>query len=206
MPRGARSWAGRRVMSRPRKATVPARTGRSPMMLSIVVVFPAPFRPTRQTASPSLTASETPRRICAGPRKVSMRSSSSMIPGISASPRGADERGRDGLVAPDLVWRPVGEDRALVHGDDPVGVVEDDVHVVLDDRRGDAPGSDDRRDRVHDGRLLARAHAARRLVEEQELRPERVRDGEVEELALALRDAAREHPGRSLEAEEPRDV
>src|SRR5436190_8448728 len=54
--------------------------------------------------------------------------------------------------------------------------------------------------------VFSRVLAARRLVEEQELRPERVRDGDVEELALALRDAAREHLGLPLEAEEPEDL
>jgi len=55
-------------------------------MLSIVVVFPAPLRPTRQIDSPSPTRSETALKICAGPRNVLMRSSSSMAAGISGSP------------------------------------------------------------------------------------------------------------------------
>jgi len=41
---------------------LPERTGKRPMMLSMVVVFPAPFRPTRQTASPAFTVNETPWR------------------------------------------------------------------------------------------------------------------------------------------------
>src|SRR5712692_7691822 len=40
-----------------------------------------------------------------------------------------------------------------------------------------------------------------RLVEEQELRAQRVGDGHVEELALALREPARDHPRLPLEAE-----
>src|SRR5436309_2643351 len=61
MPRTARSWAGSRVMSRPRNVTRPARTGKRPMMLSMVVVLPAPLRPTRLTASPSPTVREHAR-------------------------------------------------------------------------------------------------------------------------------------------------
>ena len=88
---------------------------------------------------------------------------------------------------------PVGQDRPLVHRDDARAVREDDVHVVLDDDRGDPSRAHHLRDDVHDRRLLARADAARRLVEEQELGAERVGDRDVEELALALGEAAREH-------------
>src|SRR5207244_6471225 len=130
MPRRARWCAASRVMSRPPNVTRPARRGRRPMMLSMVVVFPAPLRPTRQTASRSPTVSDTARRTWAGPRKVSMRSSSSM--------GGPEQVDGDRLVDADLGWGSVGQDRALMHGDDPVGIVEDDVHVVLDDRRRDA--------------------------------------------------------------------
>ena len=88
---------------------------------------------------------------------------------------------------------PCGENRALVHHDDAVGVLEHHVHVVLDDHGGDALAAHDRGDGVHDLALVARAHAAGRLVEEQELRPQRVGERHVEQLALALREAAREH-------------
>ena len=47
------------------------------MMLSIVVVLPAPLRPTRQTTSLAPTLSDTPRRMCAGPRYVSIALTSS---------------------------------------------------------------------------------------------------------------------------------
>ena len=57
------------------------------MTLSMVVVFPAPFRPTRQTASAAFTASESPCRMWAGPRKVFRRSTTSI----------AESPGRPGL-------------------------------------------------------------------------------------------------------------
>src|SRR5688572_13086064 len=102
-------------MSRPWKAMRPARAGRSPMIVSIVVVLPAPFRPTRQTASASPTVSETSRRTWAGPRCVLTRSSWST---------GRSQEGRgDLLVRADLVRRALGEDRPLVHHHDPVGIL-----------------------------------------------------------------------------------
>src|SRR5262249_52063955 len=165
MPLRARWWVGRREMSRPFRVTVPLRMGRRPMMLSMVVVFPAPLRPTRHTDSPSWTAREMSSSTWAGPRKVLTREGSS----TASLPVGLlpEEVGRHLLVAPDLVGRAVGEDAALVHGDDARAVREHHVHVVLDDHRGDAARADHRGDDVHDGRLLAGAHPAGRLVEEE---------------------------------------
>jgi len=55
----------------PRKLMLPARDGSRPMIVSMVVVFPAPLRPTRTIDSPWSTLSETPRSTCTCPRKVS---------------------------------------------------------------------------------------------------------------------------------------
>src|SRR5947207_11759443 len=95
------------------------------MMLSMVVVLPAPFRPTRQTASPSPMTSDRLRSTCAGPLKVSMRSTSSTgRTGTALMPRASGARGRAEqvsrhlLVLSDLVGGPVGQDGPLVHGDD----------------------------------------------------------------------------------------
>src|SRR5438034_9644656 len=126
MPPSARSCVGNRVMSRPVNVTVPLRTGRRPMMLSMVVVFPAPLRPTRHTVSASPIERRTSRRTWAGPRNVLRRSTSSMAVG-------PQHVGRDLLVVADLLGRPVGEDRALVHGHDARAVGEAGGHVVLDD-------------------------------------------------------------------------
>src|SRR5438132_12656570 len=124
MPSLAGRCGGSPLMSRPWNATFPDRTGSSPMMLSIVVVFPAPFRPTRHTDSLLPTESDTRRRTWAGPRQVSMASISSM--------RRPDQRRGHRLVAPDLVRSAAGQDGALVHRHDPVRVLADGVHVVID--------------------------------------------------------------------------
>src|SRR6266571_4538591 len=153
MPLRARSWAGSLVMSRPFKVTVPLLIGKRPMMLSMVVVFPAPLRPTRHTVSASPIERRTSRSTWAGPRKVLRRSTSSMAVG-------PQHVGRDLLVVADLLGCPVGQDRPLVHRDDARAVGEDDVHVVLDDDRGDPSRAHHLRDDVHDRRLLARADPA----------------------------------------------
>src|SRR5215813_11892449 len=186
MPPRARSCAGSLLMSRPLKVTVPLFTGRRPMMLSMVVVLPAPLRPTRHTVSASPTRRATSRSTWAGPRKVLRRDTSSM----AVRPQHV---GGDLLVVADLIGGAVGEDGALVHGHDARTVREDHVHVVLDDDGGDPLRAHHVADDVHDGRLLARAHPARGLVQEEELGLERVGDGHVEELPLALGEAAREH-------------
>ena len=69
-------------MSSPPNTISPDRTGRKPMMLSMVVVLPAPLRPTRHTTSFSPTLSDTPCRMWAGPRKVliALTSSTSLNP------------------------------------------------------------------------------------------------------------------------------
>src|SRR5579864_3447460 len=137
------------------------------MSVSIVVVLPAPLRPTSTTDSPASTRSDTPRSTWTGPRYASMRSTCSIRSARDrgfAARMGADECGRDGVVTADLVRRAVGEDRPLVHDDDALGIAEHDVHVVLDDDDRDAARAHDRAHDVHDRRLLAGGHAARGLV------------------------------------------
>src|SRR2546422_11679542 len=125
-------------MSFPWKVILPVRSGSRPMMLSMVVVLPAPLRPTRTTDSLSPTSSETCRRICARPRYVFMACSSSM--------GGPEHCVLHRLVAADLFRAAAGENHALVHDHDPAGELEDDVHVVLDDHGGDPVRPDDRAD------------------------------------------------------------
>src|SRR6267143_654655 len=124
----------------------------------------------------------------------------------SSSMGGPEHRVLHGLVPPDFFRAAAGEDLALMHDHDAVGVFEDDVHVVLDDDRGDLVRSDDRADDVHDGRLLPGAHAAGGLVQEEELRLESVGDGYVEQLALTLRDDAGQLRALRLQPELAKDL
>src|SRR5215510_3446607 len=186
MPRLARRCGGSLVMSSPRNVIRPERTGRRPVMLSMMVVRPAPLRPTSETTSPSSTLNVTPRRTCAGPRKVFMASTSSstcLSFAISGRQRRAEKDVGDILVRLDLFRRPVGEEFAFVHHDNAVRVAEHHIHVVLDDNGRHRAGAHDRRHGIHDLRLLAGAHPARRLVEEEEFGAQRVGHGDVEGLA-----------------------
>ena len=94
------------------------------------------------------------------------------------------------LVLPDLVGRALGQDGALGHDDDAVGVLEDHVHVVLDDHGGDALAAHHGRDGIHDLALVAGGNAAGRLVQKQELGLQGIGKGHVKQLALALRQVA----------------
>src|SRR5262249_50643836 len=120
------------------------------MMLSMVVVFPAPLRPTRQTDSFSPTDSDTSRRTCARPRWRSLPSILSM--------GGPEDCVLDSFVLPDLLRAAAGQDHPLVHDHDAIRIFEDDVHVVLDDHRGDPLRAHDGADHVHDRGLLPGAH------------------------------------------------
>src|SRR5215470_4442523 len=124
MPSRARRCGGSLLMSLPWKVIFPERKGRRPMMLSMVVVLPAPLRPTSTTDSFAPTESDTCRRMRAWPRYVSMAASSSM--------GGPEDGVLHRLVVADLFRLSAGEDLPLVHHHDAVRVAEDDVHVVLD--------------------------------------------------------------------------
>src|SRR5262245_23654926 len=178
-------------------------------MLSMMVVRPAPLRPTSETTSPSSTPTVTPRRMCAGPRAVftaSTSGSSCFTFAISGRQRRAEKDVGDILVRLDLRRSPVGQEFAFVHHDDAVRVAEHHVHVVLDDNGRYGAGANDRRHGIHDLRLLARAHPARRLVEEEEFWTQRIGHGDVEQLALALRQAAGRHAALAVETEPAEDV
>src|SRR5919108_3597676 len=138
------------------------------MIVRSVVVLPAPLRPTRQTTSRGPTSSETRRKIWLA----SMNTSTSAT--LSTPSRrlrsAADHDVHHLLIAPDLGRRRVGDDPALVERHDAVGVAEDDVHVVLDLDDGLEAHPPRRPDQdLHDGRLVARAHPAGRLVEQDDL-------------------------------------
>src|SRR5215216_2815703 len=148
-------------------------------MLSMIVVRPAPLRPTSATTSSSSTCSDTSRTMCAAPRKVLMLSTSrstrfSFVAAKSRREWNAEQDIGDVLVHLDLIGRTVGEERTLVHHHDAVGVAEHDIHVVLDDDRRHRAVAHHRGYGIHDLGLFVRAHAARRLVEKEQLGAQRV--------------------------------
>ena len=59
MPRVTTAWASSAVMSWPANEMVPLRDGKSPAMVFMRVVLPAPLEPMTVTISPSPTRSDT---------------------------------------------------------------------------------------------------------------------------------------------------
>src|SRR6266481_6227526 len=101
----------------------------------------------------------------------------------------------------------VGQHPALVQRDDAIRVAEDDVHVVLDLDDGTQAHTLGRAHQdLHDRVLVRGTHAARRLVEQDDLGAQREGRGDVEELLVALGQRAREHVGLVGEAEERSDL
>src|SRR5262245_5040624 len=189
-------------MGCPWNSTRPPLGRSAPMIVRSVVVLPDPLRPTRQTTSRGPTSSETRRRMWL----VWMNTSRSARVSISRSaPDGpAADHGVDNpLIGQDRRGRGVGQHLALVEGDDAVRIRKDDVHVVLDLDDGaesDAPGR--RNQGLHDGRLVRRADARRRLVEQDDLGLQGEGRGHVEELLVALWQMTRRHVTPLGEAEQ----
>src|SRR6266487_3834828 len=166
------------------------------MMVRSVVVFPAPLRPTRQTTSRARTSMETRLRIWLSWMKTSRSATASIL--VTPPP---DDHVDHALVGLDGRGRGIGQHLALVEGDDPVRVAEDDVHVVLDLDDGAKADPLGRLDQdVHDHVLVGRADAARRLVEEDDLRTQGEGRSHVEQLLVSLGQLARE--GMRLVAED----
>src|SRR6266850_5502354 len=201
------------------------------MIVLSVVDLPAPFLPTRQTTSPAPTSSDTVRSMWLAWMKTSIsrtvsiaralvrpRARASARPRAVASPRSrapasprsrapADHGVDHALVRLDGRGRAVGQDLALVERDDAIGVGEDDVHVVLDLDDGLQPDSLRRSNqRLHDRGLVRGAHARRRLVEQDDLRPQRERRRDVEQLLVALRQVSREGAALVAEAKQLGDL
>src|SRR5437016_3579070 len=93
------------------------------------------------------------------------------------------------LVARDLVGGAAGQHRALRHDRDVVGDLEYHLHVVLDDDDIDARG--ELPDFRHRAPGFRRAHAADRLIEQQQPRLLGKRDADLEKRNVAVRESAR---------------
>src|SRR6516225_635817 len=116
-----------------------------------------------------------------------LRTSSSIVEPSSGCQRRTEQNISNVSIGANLIGCAVGEERSLVHHHDTVGIAEDDVHVVFNHHGGDNSSPDHRRHSIHDLRLFMSAHAAGRLVEEQQPGTQSIGDGNVEELALTLR-------------------
>src|SRR4051812_30044970 len=111
------------------KAIAPEPAFSNPMMLFMSVVLPAPLRPMRPVMLPVGSSSETSRRICTDWIDTLSASILSMDAHDVALHFGIGERS---------LRRRVGDDAAVVEGEDARGEAAHHFHVVLDEQHRDA--------------------------------------------------------------------
>src|SRR5947208_2900929 len=169
----------------PSNTISPPRWVMNPMMTLKVVDLPAPFGPITATTSPSFTWSDTSWRIWRDPYPASTwwssRSARALETAPDILPPAAEVGLENALVTLDLGGRPLGDLHAPVHDEDPLAVVHDHVHVVLDDHdRLALPLQPvDVVEQVLEQRAV---HAGRRLVEQDQVGVGHERPGELQEL------------------------
>src|SRR5438552_12794724 len=167
-------------MSRPFRRTAPVLCRWRPITHRRSVVLPAPFRPTSVTSSPSRTCSDTSRSAWASPYRAERPSTSKTGLGMGLPQVRGDDRG---VLANDRVTA-LRDHAALLQHDHLVGELGDDAHVVLDEH--------DRPTRVRLSNQVDRApdvldtHARGRLVQQEEARVERDREGELQRALLPV--------------------
>src|SRR5262249_38537845 len=151
------------------------------MMLRIVVVLPAPLRPTSPTMAPVSTTRLSPRRMVTALIATVIPSTRSML--VLAKNGTTDLR-----ACQHIGYRTVGNYFSTVKCDGPHGVALNDLHIVLYENRGDTALLERRHQCIHHGKLVARTHAAGWFVHQQRLRLENDRQHHVENLARTFRE------------------
>src|SRR3954466_5125504 len=178
MPAAVRAWAGSRVTSTPSKRILPFLESIDPATPRRVVLLPAPLAPIRLTISPSATSKDRSRTAGTSPY-----ASSRFFTSRSKRP---PEVGLDhARVRLHFSRRAFEEPHAVIHDQDTLGDVHNEVHVVLDHDDGRAAFADHGKlfeDKPHFGRVETRG----RLVEHEELRPCGERPGNLEHALLTI--------------------
>src|SRR5215470_8753965 len=167
----------RPMSSLPSCRTEPVRLPTTPMIDFIVVVLPAPLRPSNVTTSPERTSNVTPCSTWDSPYQACSPStaSSGVCPLAMANPEiGFAHAGIGG----DRVIVAFRQDAPARQHRDAVREVGNDAEIVLDHQHG-AIGSD-RLDERADASDVLVPHPGHRLVEQHELRIERERGGDLE--------------------------
>src|SRR3954451_2692578 len=113
---------------------LPSRRGTRPMMLFMVVVLPAPLRPSSVTTSPSCTSKSTPCRMWLSPYQAFSPLIASMASGIWRPEIGGD----DVRVAAHAGIVPLGQDLPAREHRDAVAQALDHAQIVLDHQDGPA--------------------------------------------------------------------
>src|SRR5690349_16870823 len=111
---------------------LPSRRGTRPMMLFMVVVLPAPLRPSNVTTSPSLTSKSTPCRIWLSPYQACRPLIASIGSGIGRAQIG----GNDVRVAAHAGIVSFRQDLAAREHGDAVAQAFDHAKIVLHHKDG----------------------------------------------------------------------
>src|SRR4051794_18599742 len=138
--------AGRPIVSTPSNTIEPWRLPSTPMIDFMVVVLPAPLRPSRVTTSPGKTSKLIPCRTCDSPYHA-LRSRTASSGAAAAFGTGAAASALSGMGDSDVGLDDArllrhgsvvafGQDLAARQHRDPLGQPLDDRQVVLDHQNG----------------------------------------------------------------------
>src|SRR5712692_5672981 len=194
MPSATISAGERPLSRRPSSSMVPLRTGRSPEMARSVVVLPAPFEPTRATASPRRTSRETALTAVMSPYPASRPSILSSVD-IFFAEVGLDHFG----IARDGGRRTFGDLLAERQHHDALGQGHRGPHVVFDEQQRHTRLVDAAKERQHRFGLGGR-ETRHDLVQEKKCRLGGQRSRQLEALALGQGETAGGRGGLGGEA------
>src|SRR5215470_16569872 len=118
------------------------------MIVRKSVVLPAPLRPISPANSPARKLRSTLRRIPTGPIDTETRLSSSIgsvLPNYMSAHI---------YLIEDCIRRAIGDDTAIIKGNDAAGVTQDDVHVVLNEQDQHTGIGDRAHHQIHNAEFL----------------------------------------------------
>src|SRR5262249_11940020 len=164
-----------------------------PHNVSISVVLPTPLRPITTTISPRATAKSTPCSTRAWPYPASRPLTA------SAGTSDANVDLPHARVITHAFGRVLHHQRAGCEHRHAIRIAEHEVHVVLDEQNRGVPGQD--RQLAKQLVPLFGREPRRRLVEQQQLRPQRQRQRDLEQPLLAIVELFGRHQRIVREAE-----
>src|SRR5688500_8584829 len=156
---------------------------RTPAIVIMSVVLPAPLGPSRQVMEPAATSRETPFSASILPYAVT----SSRTVSITPASRSAEIGFLHQRIVLDLRRRALGDLLAEVEDRDAVGDAHHELHHMLDEQDGHAAAAQ-LHDPVAQLRDLLAVHSRGRLVQQQEPRPGGERARQLEPALLAERE------------------
>src|SRR3954451_19918181 len=148
MPIRARAWLATPVRSVSPKRMLPPLGLRIPMIVFMSVVLPAPLRPMRPIIDPVGNSRETPRRMWTAAMET-LRSWTLSTSALQALALAHHVPLHVGIGQHDRRRR-VGDDAAVIEGEDPLRKAAHHLHVVLDEEHCGAFGAHRVEDHLHD--------------------------------------------------------